>query len=318
MQLNNNILNVMPKACIFPEFYQFLGNGVLHIYFLIAWAGGLCQCCCVFIIAFNRLTTLLLPQTKLWRYPYLQLFFVLQIVPGLIVGITTVFPKVAWEQRDCGVIGNIIEDLNANGDKVTRIYFKIGAVVLGLTALSVIIMYSIIFYRIKTVHMSNKNMAVVETHNYGIFLTSQQKREFNILAIVIIMYSIIFYRIKTVHMSNKNMAVVETHNYGIFLTSQQKREFNILAMSVIICIMQLVYTIYISSREVFKFDQNYIGLNLMQDLCAGINPFLLIIFSQTLRNSARKQLLNMFGTAQTRNFIIVPPTKSAVGSRTNY
>ena len=78
--LNNNIGNVMPKACILPYFFQSLGTFYLHIYFLLAWGGGVCQGICVVIIAVNRLTIIIYPdKAKKVILPSLIIYFLISI-----------------------------------------------------------------------------------------------------------------------------------------------------------------------------------------------------------------------------------------------
>uniref|UniRef100_A0AC34QBZ5 Uncharacterized protein n=1 Tax=Panagrolaimus sp. JU765 TaxID=591449 RepID=A0AC34QBZ5_9BILA len=262
MMLNNDLLNVVPKACITPNFYQSLGNGVVHLYLLLAWSGAVCQCFSVFIIAFNRLTTLVFPNVKFWHYPYLPIFFILQVIPGLIAGSVTLSPKVAWVTRGCGVIGNIIDE------QAARTYFKIGGSALAITAIGIIIMYGFIIHHMKT-----------NTRFQGLFIVD-----------------------------------VSQPSTKTFLTNKQKREFKLLIISAIICITQLIYTTYITTREIFSFDQTYVALNFIQDLCAGVNVYLLLIFSQVIRNSVKKHVFAIFGkTPKTnRSLKVLPPVTAVI------
>uniref|UniRef100_A0AC35FS37 Vomeronasal type-1 receptor n=1 Tax=Panagrolaimus sp. PS1159 TaxID=55785 RepID=A0AC35FS37_9BILA len=147
--VSNNIFNISPKACLFPEFFKSFEDLFVHIYLFFAWGGGASEGLCVLVIAFNRLSTVISPELS---------------------------KKIS--QRSCN-----------------RILYR-----------------------------------------------------------------------------------------------QIIRESRLLTISSIICAVQIIYVGYIALREFTGFDRSYIGASIMGDICAGINPYLLLIFSPIIRKRAFKFL----------------------------
>ena len=70
--------------------------------------------------------------------------------PGIFVGVSTCFVRVTWKPTEtCSILGFIIDE------HVTRVYFKIAAVFLFLTAVILILIYGTIFYKVKKIHKTN-------------------------------------------------------------------------------------------------------------------------------------------------------------------
>uniref|UniRef100_A0AC34GQK3 7TM GPCR serpentine receptor class x (Srx) domain-containing protein n=1 Tax=Panagrolaimus sp. ES5 TaxID=591445 RepID=A0AC34GQK3_9BILA len=129
--MNNNIGNVLPKACVAEGFYRFLGAPYLHLYFFIAWGGGVCQGFCATVIAFNRFFTLLYPKLslKLYSKPLIFCSFGLQLIPGIIAGSITLTVKVSWWRNptditDCALVSWIENDICAGTNAYLLLAFS--------------------------------------------------------------------------------------------------------------------------------------------------------------------------------------------------
>ncbi|KAF1757235.1 hypothetical protein GCK72_013690 [Caenorhabditis remanei] len=133
---------MFPKMGYFTSFYLNLDYIYAHIYLYIAWSTGICQAMSVSVLATNRLSAMILPQSykKMWQSQRLWIAIAIQFVPGMLVGILTFFNKTQLVvNNENGLIPQFMNKA------MTTIFFSIGGFFLLSNCIYLIVAYCYLF-----------------------------------------------------------------------------------------------------------------------------------------------------------------------------
>ncbi|ULT94689.1 hypothetical protein L3Y34_003857 [Caenorhabditis briggsae] len=224
----------------FADFYRNLDYIYAHIYFYVAWSTGICQAASVSVLATNRLSAIILPQSykKMWHSSRLWIPISIQYVPGMLVGLLTFFNKTTLATNENNGLMPQFSD-----KKMTTIFFTIGGGVLFSNCIYLIFSYCYLFVVLRK---RNTQLSFLSTN---VPKTKEKAR---------------------------------------------KRERRLFTMCSIIVAVQMTILLFfiLKVAKLFELtvDEFYLFYNLLSDLFASINPYLLWIFSDSLRKYVLTQL----------------------------
>ncbi|EFP08271.1 CRE-SRV-13 protein [Caenorhabditis remanei] len=240
---------MFPKMGYFTSFYLNLDYIYAHIYLYIAWSTGICQAMSVSVLATNRLSAMILPQSykKMWQSQRLWIAIAIQFIPGMLVGILTFFNKTQLVvNNENGLIPQFME----------------------------FVLYSL-NYQLKINHFS-KAMTTIFFSIGGFFLLSN-------CIYLIVAYCYLFI---VLHKRNTKLNGF-SGNLSLSKEKIRKRERRLFIMCSIIVSVQMTILVFFMVKvgKLFELsvDEFYLLYNLLSDLFASINPYLLFIFSDSLR-----------------------------------
>ncbi|CAI4231860.1 unnamed protein product [Auanema sp. JU1783] len=232
--LNNYLFAVLPKWGWFRGFYLALGQFFPYFYLYIAWSLGICQAMSVSVLATNRLSAMMFPETyhKSWTGKKLLIAYFIQFSIGMAISLSVFASDVYVEHSESGgLIPKFVEKSRTN------LFFGIGGFFLGFNSLYLVIAYCYLFYILR------------RRHNIQI-----EKKSVNIEKVQLI---------------------------------ARRRETRLFFMSTCIVSVQLVIILFFVSK-LFPYltlttEQFYMFYNALSDIYSGVNPYLLVIFSDALR-----------------------------------
>ncbi|EFP04773.1 CRE-SRV-12 protein [Caenorhabditis remanei] len=256
--LSNYLGAMFPKWGYFVPVYLFLGKGYAHVYLYFAWSTGICQAMGVSILAANRLSVMLFP-TKF----HLVRFFLIQM-----------FSEIEYFQMWQGY----------------RIWIAIS--IQYLSGLSVGIAT---FFNPTQIFRNEQNGIVPK------FLNVTMTNTFFVIGGAFLAVNCLFlvltycYLFAVLHQRNRNAPSQPVRYQSKRKEKAKMREAKLFTMSTITVGVQMsVLLLFIfggSDILGFSTDQFYMVYNALSDLYASINPYLLWIFSDSLR----RYVLQRFG-----------------------